>query len=75
VDEVVDDSLMVHSKSIFQYLSYIVLNVSELKTMEIEWRHELDEILDSIDDNANTTTKSMVRIYKNLVWLVSRMTI
>jgi hypothetical protein len=53
VDEVVDDSPPGHSNSIFQPFPSMVLDDSELQTMESEWRHELDEILDSIDENVN----------------------
>ncbi|GLJ25567.1 hypothetical protein SUGI_0489640 [Cryptomeria japonica] len=30
--------------------------------MESEWRHELDEILDSIDENVNKTLKPVVEL-------------
>ena len=30
--------------------------------MESEWRHELDEILDNIDENVNKTTKLVVEL-------------
>jgi hypothetical protein len=62
VDEVVDGSTPNNSNSIFQSSSSSILNVSELQTMESEWRHELDEILDTIDDNVNTTTKPVVEL-------------
>ena len=35
---------------------------SEFQTMESEWRHELDEILDTIDENVNKTTKQVVEL-------------
>jgi hypothetical protein len=62
VDEVVDDSPPGHSNSIFQPFPSMVLDDSELKTMESEWRHELDEILDSIDENVNITIKPVVEL-------------
>ena len=62
MDEVTDDSPPTHSTSILQYLSSLVPNDSELQTMESEWRHELDEMLDSIDENVNMTTKPMVEL-------------
>ena len=62
VDEVVDNSPPGHSTSIFQSLSFMVLNDSELQTMESEWRHELDGILDSIDENVNISTKPVVEL-------------
>ena len=60
VDEVVDNPPLGHSTSIFQSLSFIILNDSELQTMESEWRHELDGILDSVDENVNISTKKVV---------------
>ena len=62
VDEVVDNSTQAHSTSIFQSSSFMVLNDSELQMMESEWRHELDGILDSIDENVNITTKQVVEL-------------
>jgi len=49
MDEVVDASPPSCSNSIFQSSSSFVRNESELKIMESQWRHKLDEILDSID--------------------------
>ena len=57
MDEVVDNSPLGHSTSIFQSSSFMVLNDSELQTMESEWRHKLDGILDSVHENVNITTK------------------
>ena len=62
VDEVVDNYLLGHSTSIFQSSSFMVINDSELKTMESEWRHKLDGILDSVDENVNITTKPVVEL-------------
>ena len=62
VDELVDDSIPGHSNSIFQPFPSMVLDDSEYKTMESEWRHELDEILDSIDENVNITIKPVVEL-------------
>ena len=73
--EVVDDSPQCHSNSIFQPFPSMVLDDSEYKTMESEWRHELDEILDSIDENVSIISNQwwilMVRICMNIFWLVS----
>ena len=63
MDEVVDDSPPSHSNSIFQSSSSSILNVSEFQTMKSEWRHELDGILDTIDENVKKPTKPMVEIY------------
>ena len=62
MDEVVDNSPMVHSISIFQYSSFMVVNDSELQMMESECRNELDGILDFVDENVNITTKLVVEI-------------
>ena len=62
MDDVVDDSPSSHSNSIFQSSPSSILNVSEFQTMESEWRHELDEILDTIDENVNKTTKPVVEL-------------
>ena len=62
MDEVVDNSPPGHSTSIFQSSYFMVLNDSELKMMESEWRHELDGILDSVDGNLNITTKLVVEL-------------
>ena len=62
MDEVVDNYPLGHSTSIFQSLYFMVLNDSELQTMESEWRHELDGILDFVDENVNITTKPVVEI-------------
>ena len=62
MDEVVDNSPLVHSTSIFQYSSFMLLNDSELQMMESEWRHELDGILDFVDENVNITTKPVVEL-------------
>ena len=40
----------------------MVLNDSELQTMESKWRHELDGILYFIDENINTTTKPVAEL-------------
>jgi len=60
VDEVVDDSPPSCSNSIFQSSSSLVHNESELKIMESGWRRELDEILDSIDENVRKTINPVV---------------
>ena len=57
MDEAVDDSPPSCSNSIFQSSSSLVHNESELKIRESEWRHELDEILDSIDENVRKCKK------------------
>ena len=62
VDEVVDNSPLGNSTSIFQSSSFMVLDDSELQMMESEWRHELDGILDSVDENVNITTKLVVEL-------------
>ena len=62
MDEIVDNSPPGHLTSIFQSSSFMVLNDSELKTMESEWRHELDGILDFVDENVNITTKPVVEL-------------
>ena len=62
VDEVVDSSPSIHSTSIFQYSFFMVLNDTELQTMEGEWRNDLDGILDSVDENVNITTKPVVEL-------------
>ena len=62
VDEVIDDSPPSCSNSIFQSSSSLVHNDNELKIMESKWRHELDEILDSIDENVNKTIKLVVEL-------------
>ena len=62
VDDVVDNSPPGRSTSILKYSSFMVLNDSELQTMESEWRHELDGILDFVDENVNITTKPVVEI-------------
>ena len=62
MDEVVDNSPLGHSASIFQSSSFMVPNDSELQTMESEWRNELDVILDFVDENLNITTKPMVEL-------------
>jgi len=60
MDEVVDDSPLSSSIFIFQSSSSLVHNESELQIMESEWRHDLDEILDSIDENVSKTIKPVV---------------
>ena len=40
VDEVVDNSPLGHSTSIFQSSSFMVLNDNEFQMMESGWRHE-----------------------------------
>ena len=62
VDEVADNYPPGHSTSIFQASYFMVLNDSELQTMESEWRHKLDGILDSVDENVNITTKPVVEL-------------
>ena len=62
MDEVVNNSPPGHSTSIFQSSSFMVLNDSELQMMESEWRHELDGILDFVDENVNITTKLVVEL-------------
>ena len=62
MDELVDNSPPSHSTSIFQPSSFMVLNDSELKTMESEWRHKFDGILDFVDENVNITTKTVVEL-------------
>ena len=62
MNEVVDDSPPRCSNSIFQSSSSLVHNESELKIMESEWRHELDEILNSIDENVRKNIKPVVDI-------------
>ena len=62
MDEEVDNSPLVHSTSIFQYLSFMVLNDSELQMMESEWKNELDGILDFVDENVNITTKPVLEL-------------
>jgi len=75
VDEVFDCSPLNCSNSIFQSSSSFEHNENELKIMEIEWRHELGEILDSIDENVSKIIKPAVdlnvRICSKHVWLVS----
>ena len=61
-DEVDDNSPPGHSTSIFQSSYFMVLNDSEFQTMESEWRHELDGILDFVDENVNITTKPVVEL-------------
>ena len=61
-DEVVDDSPPRFSNSIFQSSSSLVHNERELQIMESEWRHELDEILDSTDENVRKTIKPVVNL-------------
>lgn len=65
VDEVVNSSPPSFSYSIFQSSSPLVHNESELQIMESEWRHELDEILDSTDENGTKTIKPMVDLDGN----------
>ena len=60
LDEVVDDSPLICSNSIFKCSSSLVNNESEMEIMEGEWRHELDEILDSIDLNVRKNIKPVV---------------
>ncbi len=62
VDEVLDNSPPGPSTSIFQSFPFMVLNDSELKTMESEWRHKLEGILDFVDENVNITTKPVVEL-------------
>ena len=62
VDEVVNNYPLGHSTSIFQSSSFMVRNDSKLQMMESEWRHELDGILDFVDENVNITTKPMVEL-------------
>jgi len=62
VDEVIDDPPPCHSNYIFQHFPSTVLDDSELQKMESEWRHELDEILESIDENVNITIKPVVEL-------------
>jgi len=62
VDEIVDDSPPGHSNSIFQPFPSMLLDDSELEKMEIEWMHELDEILDSNDENVNIIIKPLVEL-------------
>lgn len=60
MDEVVDASPPSCSNSKFQSSSSLVQNESELQIMESEWRHELDEILDSIDENGSKEIKPVM---------------
>lgn len=62
MDEVFDDSPQTHSNSIFQSMSSVAHNHGELKIMESEWRHELDEILDCIGENINKIVKPVVEL-------------
>ena len=62
VDEVVDDFPPSYSNSIFQSSSSLIHNDSESQVMESEWRHELDEILDFVDENVNKTIKLVVEL-------------
>ena len=62
MDEVVDNSPLGHSTSIFQSSSFMALNDSELQIMESEWRHESDRILYFVDYNVNINTKPMLEL-------------